>query len=66
MHVYELAAVQARTETNTNKTYGSGRILKPGPYSIKALLGPSSLEAPLPHPLPALTLCGFTLFIRLL
>lgn len=29
------------------QTHGSGRILKPGPYSIKALLGPSSLEAPL-------------------
>lgn len=28
------------------QTHGSGRILKPGPYSIKASLGPSSMEAP--------------------
>lgn len=32
------------------QTHGSGRILKPGPYSIKASLGPSSLEDPPPPP----------------
>lgn len=31
------------------QTHGSGRILKPGPYSIKASLGPSSLEDPPPR-----------------
>lgn len=37
----------ARVETAEQKqTHGSGRILKPGPCSIKASLGPSSLEAP--------------------
>lgn len=30
------------------QTHGSGRILKPGPCSIKASLGPSSLEDPPP------------------
>ncbi len=34
------------------RTHGSGRILKPGPCSIKASLGPSSLEAP-----PSLLCC---------
>lgn len=38
---------ETQMETAEQKqTHGSGRILKPGPYSIKASLGPSSLEDP--------------------
>ena len=59
--------VRWKMETAEQKqTHGSGRILKPGPYSIKASLGPSSLEAPLPPLLPALTSCGYTLLLLLL
>lgn len=53
---------ETQMETAEQKqTHGSGRILKPGPYSIKASLGPSSLEDPpsLPPQQPALTSCGY-------
>lgn len=35
-------------QQNGKQTHGSGRILKSGPCSIKASLGPSSLEEPTP------------------
>ncbi len=43
----QTCCTETQRETAEQKqTHGSGRILKPGPYSIKASLGPSSLEAP--------------------